>query len=129
MLLSLLLLFVYFLTLPSLFTFVINSIYICDAYIYMSGFSPEILRSGKIAHAKEREPRIRPKFTKRFSSREVGSGNETNKCTCNFCIATHTCIKSNVHVPVKNLPLKTTVACGKQVSVTVPAGDTNVLCT
>ena len=29
------------------------------------------------ARAVEREPRIRPKYTRPFSSREVGSGNET----------------------------------------------------
>ena len=30
------------------------------------------------ARAVEREPRIRPKYTRPFSSRDVGSGNETN---------------------------------------------------
>ena len=33
------------------------------------------------ARAVEREPRIRPKYTRPFSSREVGSGNETNMRT------------------------------------------------
>ena len=42
------------------------------------------------AHAVEREPRIRPKYTRPFSSREVGSGNETilwatNQAQVNDC--------------------------------------------